>query len=395
MRAKYLLFFRAVLAETLLLQSVYAPARSAGPWLPLALLALYGVATAVIFLWERSRGLSAAWLMSSFLFDVVMTSLILYFTGGFGGDFYATYFIVILSTCFIQEAYLSFVVGGVACAVYAAFAFPGLDSAFQPFYLLRLALILVTAFFSAIIADHARQVQRAAAENYEKTLAWLQRLSLVGQALARILHELKTPLGTIRLSSECARRRQGDPGEIGRLLGVIESEADRASAIVANYLDFCRPTELPLRPLPVQEPLARTLEALQTQFEGSEIQVEADLSGRDLVLGSSRHLGQLFAIVFDNAARAMPMGGRLFVVVERSAEEVLVRVRDTGIGLTPETHAHLFDQFSTSRSEHGGTGLGLAIGRWIALKHGGDFSLESPGPARGATALIRLKAAES
>ena len=392
MRAKYLLFLRAVLAETLLLHSLYAPEILLARWWLWSLLAVYAAAAAAVFFVQRSRQLPAWGLLASFVFDIGMTSLVLRATGGFSGDFYVAYFLVILSTCFIEDMRLSFLIGCVACLVYGAMAFPGSGAAFQPFYWLRLSLLLTTAFFSTVVADHARQVQRETAAGYERKLADLERLSLVGGALSRILHELKTPLGTISLSSECVREnlRRGRTADLERQLQLVETEADRASAIVRDYLDFVRPTELPRGPLPVEEPLAQALAAQELRLQDRDIIWEAGLAGRTMVLGSRRHLVQLFTILLDNAVAAMPLGGRLSVAVESRDGQAAVSIRDTGFGIAADAQSRLFMPFSTTHPEAGGTGLGLSIARWIAEKHAGAVELSSPGTAKGATAVVRL-----
>jgi signal transduction histidine kinase len=392
MRARYLLFLRAVLAETLLLQSLYAPGLILSRWWLWGLLAFYAAAAAAFFFVERSRRLPGWGLLASFVFDIGMTSLVLSSTGGLASDFYVAYFLVILSTCLIEDMRLSFLIGAVACVVYGSMAFPGLRDAFEPFYWLRLSLLLTTAFFSTVVADHARQVQRETAAGFERRIADLERLSLVGGALSRILHELKTPLGTISLASENVREglRRGRGADLDRQLGLIESEAERASAIVRDYLDFVRPTELPLAPLAVEETLALALAAQELRLRDRDIVCAGAPAGRTLVLGSRRHLVQLFTILFDNAVAAMPLGGRLSLSVEVDGGEAVARVRDTGFGIAPEARSRLFQPFATSRAAQGGTGLGLSIARWIAEKHGGAVELDSPGTGKGAAAVVRI-----
>ena len=392
MRAKYLLFLRAVLAETLLLQSLYAPELILSRWWLGGLLAAYAGISAGLFFFDRSRRLPPWGLLASFVFDIGMTSMVLGASGGLASDFYVAYFLVILSTCLIEDMRLSFLIGAVACLVYGVMAFPGTGAAFQPFYLLRLSLLLTTAFFSTVVADHARQVQRETAAGYERRLADLERLSLVGGALSRILHELKTPLGTISLASENVREglRRGRGEDLERQLGLIESEAERASVIVRDYLDFVRPTELARAALAVEEPLAQALAAQELRFKDRDIAAPAAPASRTMVLGSGRHLVQLFTILLDNAVAAMPLGGRLEAAVEVRGRFAEVRITDTGFGIAPEARSRLFAPFSTTRAEAGGTGLGLSIARWIAEKHGGSVELDSPGTARGAVATVLL-----
>lgn len=253
-------------------------------------------------------------------------------------------------------------------------------------------LVFTAALFGLHLANRARRLQSDSAERFEEQLAWMQRVSVLGHALSRILHELKTPLGTISLSAEYLRERlrQGPTPDLDEQLSVIETEAEHASDIVRNYLEFVRPTDIALRRLAVQKPLSQALAALKLRMEEQEVRLDAALAGPDEVLGSHRHLVQLFSILLDNALVAMPLGGRLDVAAGIGAGQAVIRIQDTGVGLTPEVKARLFEPFATSRPDDGGTGLGLAIARSIVLKHGGSIALESPGPAKGTTATVRL-----
>lgn len=392
MAHKYLLMFRAVLVETLLLQSLYSREVSLDHPLVWILLACYA-GLAVFLYWLAVKGrLSQQWGLVSFIGDILMTGLILYSSGILERDFYLAYFLVILATCLLEDPRLSFVVGGVACVVYGAMAFPGWER-FDPSYLLRLSLLLATSFFSTYVIDRARSLQRATAEFYEARIASMQRLTLFGQALAGVLHEVKTPLGTIALTADYLRDllKRGQAEEAARRLDVIEGEAERAAAIISEQLDLARPSDLALDSLDLREPLGKALELMKPRLEERDIGVSASLVGEARALGSRRHLIQVFTILLMNASEAMPLGGSLTVTLAREGGRLRLTMRDTGAGFEPETAAKLFQPFSTHKE--GGTGLGLSIARWIIEKHAGAITLSSPGRLRGAEVLIDLPAA--
>jgi signal transduction histidine kinase len=96
---------------------------------------------------------------------------------------------------------------------------------------------------------------------------------------------------------------------------------------------------------------------------------------------------QVLINLFKNALEAMPGGGELSVIVESEADHLVLRITDTGHGITPEQMRHLFTPFFTTKE--GGTGLGLTIVRGLISQHQGEISIESE-VNRGTTYIIRL-----
>ncbi|MDE2140959.1 MAG: HAMP domain-containing histidine kinase [Elusimicrobia bacterium] len=229
----------------------------------------------------------------------------------------------------------------------------------------------------------------------EERLAWLQRLSTVGQMMSGVVHEVRTPLNTVILTVEHAQRvldRGGDPRE--HLLTVAR-EADRAVEILSDVLDFAKPSPLDLKPAELGARLSAALDPLKIRFD--ERGVETSISGADglIVLASERHFHQVLTILLINALDAMPFGGRLDVRAEPAGEHARVTLADTGVGIEAPALQRLFEPFATGRSESGGTGLGLNVARWLMNKHGGDVSIASAGIGKGTTVTLLLKTASN
>jgi signal transduction histidine kinase len=387
MQARYLFLFRLVLVATLALYVGHASEVRGGGviWLCVG---IYAAAAALLRWLGKRRRFTELSLLFSFLLDIAATSVILYLTEGFQSEFYVAYFLVILSTCFLEKLEFSFIVGMVACVVYSSFAFPGWDR-LEPLYFLRTSLLLVTAMFSTYVADRARRLERDAEERYAAELAWMKRLSTVGRAMAALLHEVKTPLSTILLgvqrAEDLGRKRKPVVGS----LKSIAREARRTLGILSDYLDFVRPKELALKPLDLDKTLARSLDAVRLHVKNRGVSIEVGPAAPARVRGSERHLIQAFTNVMLNAVAAMPMGGVLRV--DRTAKDGRVSVvfSDNGIGIPPEALTRLFEPFFTTKGE-AGNGLGLTIVRWIVEKHGGKLSVVSEGTGKGTTVAIEL-----
>lgn len=389
MAATYLLFFRLVLLASLLLQYLYSGAPDGGGWV-WSLFGGYGAVLLALFALERSGRLPRAFVPGAFLLDIALTSALLYRTGGGGSDFYIAYFLVILSSCFLQNLAYSFIVGGVACVVYGALAFPEAGATYDPSHLLRLAFLLAATFYSTYMADLARSVERAVTERYQERLAWMERLSMVGRAVAGVFHETKTPLSTILLNVEYARELVRKKRDVAEPLDIIGQEAQRACDLLAEFLEFSKPTDLELKPLEIEPVLRRVLETMRVRLREKEITVEETLGEGTPVPGSEKHLVQVFSNVILNAIDAMPLGGHLRVRQEVENGQILIRIADNGVGIEPDRLKLLFEPFAASRPGSQGHGLGLSIARWILHKHSGDIQLVSPGPRKGTEVFVSL-----
>lgn len=227
----------------------------------------------------------------------------------------------------------------------------------------------------------------------EERLAWLQRLSTIGQMMSGIVHEVRTPLATVILTAEHAQRVLDKGGDPRAQLQAVSREADRAVEILSDILDFAKPSPLDLKPVSLKSMVSTTLENLQIRFDERAIETSvvspADLS----VLASERHLQQVLTILLINALDAMPFGGRLDITLSVKRGMGSVAITDTGVGIDKAALKGLFEPFATGRAERGGTGLGLNVARWIMHKHGGDVSIASDGIGKGTTVTVTLPTA--
>lgn len=143
----------------------------------------------------------------------------------------------------------------------------------------------------------------------------------------------------------------------------------------------------------IAEPFVRTMQPLAL---AKEITLEL-VSGDEIVLQADRErIGQLIVILLDNAIKYTPCGGRVEISLERAyttRESAVIRVRDTGEGISTEDRERIFKRFyrvDKARSrEAGGVGLGLSIAKWIVDAHKGKIKVESR-PGQGSTFIVIL-----
>jgi signal transduction histidine kinase len=216
--------------------------------------------------------------------------------------------------------------------------------------------------------------------------------------LADISHEFRTPLTVIRGESEIALRgKDKAKAEYQETLVRIMEQADQATRLVDDLLFIARADagepRLKIRPVSVNSLLSAVCADFAVRAEQEEIAIEQKLGKREeLVMGDSGRLRQVFSILIDNALRYSAKHGTVTVSLGRNEKEIVIKVKDTGIGLTEEEVRQAFQRFfrgGKAQSHARGTGLGLPVAKAIVEAHKGRITLEGK-PGEGALATVIL-----
>ncbi len=231
----------------------------------------------------------------------------------------------------------------------------------------------------------------------ERQLRRSQRLAALGTMAAGVAHEIRNPLGSIRGASQLLAREMEQNKKLQEFVEVIIQEVDRLDRTVEQLLGFARPMKADMMPLPLEEPIERVLMMLTPEIEKRNIHVHKDIpSSLRKIKADQSQLTQLFFNLFLNALQAMPEGGELSITAHEEpragdahASSVILRIRDTGQGMSQDVLEHLFMPFYTGREE--GTGLGLAIAHRIIEEHGGSIDVMSE-VGKGTTFTLSFKA---
>ncbi|HEX9104456.1 MAG TPA: ATP-binding protein, partial [Polyangia bacterium] len=214
-----------------------------------------------------------------------------------------------------------------------------------------------------------------------------ERLAALGQLAAVIVHEVKNPLGIIKVSAGALRQRAARDDASSTLCACIEDEVDRMDATVRRLLELARPPEPALKPTDVGALIRQTLERLAPELAAARIDVRCELGDAPRVNADAEWIRNALLNLFLNAREAMPSGGALSVRMRPVAELVEIEVEDSGVGMDEATRRQLFRPFFTTR--HGGTGLGLAIVKRVVEDHKGAIRVESR-PGRGSRFTLTL-----
>ncbi len=222
----------------------------------------------------------------------------------------------------------------------------------------------------------------------EKELIQSKKLAAIGTLASGVAHELNNPLNNIFTTSQRLMKKAGDecPPFVQKSLSDIYNETMRVKKIVGDLLEFARGREPHVRPLELRRLIQGAYRHLGNSVDIEKIQFSMELHPQEVVIeGDQEQLEQVFINLFGNAVDAMSGEGELKVNVDETAEEVSIRVSDTGKGMSSETLEKIFEPFYTTKDK--GTGLGLAIVFNIVQKHNGKIEAESES---GKGAIFRI-----
>lgn len=217
-----------------------------------------------------------------------------------------------------------------------------------------------------------------------------ERMAAVGELAARMAHEIKNPLASISGSAQvlASAKTLDDKGQ--RLLHILVDESRRLSGILDGFLAYTRPQRNDFCHCDVSAMLRDCVDLLGRSDEHQEnhkvhLTVPDSLSLR----GEEQLLRQIFWNLSRNALQAMPDGGDLVISGELVAGDVVLRWRDSGVGMTENVRRQAFEPFVTTRP--GGTGLGLAVVYAAVAEHAGTIAIDSA-LGRGTVVTVELPA---
>jgi PAS domain S-box-containing protein len=215
--------------------------------------------------------------------------------------------------------------------------------------------------------------------------------------LAMLGHELRNPLAPIMTALQLLKLRGVQAVERER--AIIERQVRHLVTLVDDLLDVSRITrgkiELKRTFVELADIVEKAIEMASPLLEQQrhELRVDVPRNGLGLIADPNR-LAQVVANVVNNAAKYTEPGGLVHVCAELEEREVVLRVRDTGVGIPAEMLPRVFELFvqkgQTLARSPGGLGLGLTIARSLVMLHGGTIGAESEGDGRGSTFTIRL-----
>ena len=262
-----------------------------------------------------------------------------------------------------------------------------LDAALQQQRIVRFGLVAVLLGASYLLARSTRRTLRQRRALAEANVRIEQANAAKSQFLANMSHELRTPLNAIigfadvlgqKMFGELNVKQTEYVGDIvgsGRhLLSLINDILDLAKVEAGRMM--LEPTTFSL-----QEALSTGVAMVRERAANHGIALTLDVASEvDVITADERKVKQIMFNLLSNAVKFTPDGGRVAVSATRTAAEVQVAVRDSGVGIAPADQAALFNEFAQTedgRRAAEGTGLGLALTKRLVELHGGRIWVES------------------
>jgi signal transduction histidine kinase len=277
----------------------------------------------------------------------------------------------------------------------AAYASGVADFIFKPFDpdILRSKVSVFVELFRKNRIERERDEARARAVEL-KHMAHLK-----DEFLATLSHELRNPLASLLSATETlVDREPADAGVRARLHGTIRRQVVHLCALVEDSLEISRFTQGKIRvrreALDLREVLGNALELAQAAIDRQGTQLSVSLPPEPVRMQGDRvRLAQVISNLLDNAAKFTPRGGQVWITLEATRDQAVVRVRDAGCGIAPAQIARIFQPFVQARpgdAARDGLGIGLALAKRLIELHGGTIDASSPGVGQGAEVVVSL-----
>ena len=219
--------------------------------------------------------------------------------------------------------------------------------------------------------------------------------------LATLSHELRNPLAPIRNAVEYLKARGSLDTEAQWSRDVIERQVENMARLLDDLLDVSRITrnrlELRRQHTPIGPIVQRSLETSRPLIEAAHHHLTVTVPPEPLwIEADPLRMAQVISNLLNNAARYTEPGGHIVLDVRREGSDVVIRVKDDGIGIAPAQLAHVFEMFAQAapalHRSQGGLGIGLSLVRGIVDGHGGRVEARSDGLGRGSEFIVRLPA---
>lgn len=248
---------------------------------------------------------------------------------------------------------------------------------------------------TVIIQDISeRRRQEAALRAGEARLIRSEKMAAIGTMASGIGHEINNPLYTILGLAEAIRDEEDD-SQHERYGRDIIAQCKRIAEIVKSLVEYARPAEEhDLEPVDVNERLGAAVSMVKRSLLSDHVEIKENLMPVSEILAKPEEIQQALYNVVRNAIQAMKGRGTLEISSQQEGGSVLMKICDTGMGMSAEHMRKIYDPFFTTKGPDEGEGLGLYIVRQIVEKYAGTIAFESK-KGKGTVCTIQFPVGKS
>lgn len=254
--------------------------------------------------------------------------------------------------------------------------------------------IVVIALLSMWLLYHDQNLHLAGIVEMERQLEKAERLSSLGQLAAGVAHEIRNPLNAISMATQRLKRDfiPADPQkaeDFQNLSGIIRDEIKRLNGIIEEFLTFSKSRRLDFCDFSITEVLQKIVNLIREEASTRGITIETTWRQSPALISMDvNKLQQAFINLIKNAMESITDKGRIFITVDKEGKNyIVVKISDTGCGMTEEEIKKIFNPEYTTKEK--GVGLGIPLAFEIIRGHGGDIRVTSR-KGRGTTFEVIL-----
>jgi PAS domain S-box-containing protein len=205
-----------------------------------------------------------------------------------------------------------------------------------------------------------------------------EKMSSIGRLSASIAHEFNNPLQGVTSIIQGVKKRAVMDLEDAELMSLAVKECHRMRDLIKSLQDFNRPTASIKAPVDIHATVESILMLSKKEYATRKILITKKYAiNLPQVMAVSDQLKQVLLNLLSNASDACIDGGDISIETTSFEDNVVIRIHDTGCGISPDDKEHIFEPFFTNNAEMKGTGLGLSISYGIIKKHGGEIVVAS------------------
>ncbi|MES9695401.1 LytS/YhcK type 5TM receptor domain-containing protein [Bacillus toyonensis] len=233
------------------------------------------------------------------------------------------------------------------------------------FILLPTTIMLFIVYFNEVLKD---------AVFMRSKLIKMEKMEIVSQLAASISHEVRNPLTVVKGFTQLLKTPNLSPESRDEYIEHILEELNRAQEIIDDYLTFAKPAPEKLDHISIDQELNRAINMILPLCNMNTIHITKDFS-KATIVGNKQHFQQCFLNLIKNSIEAMPNGGTLNISSTISNNKVIIRIEDSGIGMSQEQINRFGEPYFSTKSK--GTGLGTMVAVKIIETMHGNLKIQS------------------